>query len=154
MTVQNRPKPSTRVANAEAKARALEQLALGRQVSSVARDLDVRRATVREWRDSPDGRAFLSAEREKRRASFAKAQMLAEAVLRDAAVSAANALVEGLESTDSEERRRCAEAILDRVGLPKSQRIEGKVERRFNLSALSLEEKQQLREMVKRAKGT
>lgn len=80
--------------------------------------------------------------------------MLAEAVLRDAAVSAANALVEGLESTDSEERRRCAEAILDRVGLPKSQRIEGKVERRFNLSALSLEEKQQLREMVKRAKGT
>lgn len=154
MTVQNRPKPPTRVANSAAKERALEQLALGRQVSSVARDLGVRRATVREWRDSPDGRAFLTTEREKRRASFAKAQILADSVLRDAAIAAANALVEGLESTDPETRRRCAEAILDRVGLPKSQRIEGKVERRFNLSALSVEEKQQLREIVKRAKGT
>lgn len=154
MTVRNRPKPPTRTANSEAKEHALQQLALGRQVSSVARELGVRRATVREWRDSPEGRSFLGAEREKRRASFAKAQLLAESVLRDAAISAANVLAEGLESADAETRRRCAEAILDRVGLPKSQRIEGKVERRFDLSTLSIEEKQQLREMVKRAKGT
>lgn len=154
MTVQNRPKSSTRTAGPEAKARALELLSLGRQVSAVAQEFGVRRATVREWRDSPDGRAFLAAAREKRRASFAKAQALAESVLRDAAISAANALVEGLESTDPETRRRCAESILDRVGLPKSQRIEGKVERRFDLSGLSIEEKQQLRSMIKRAKGT
>ena len=153
MTAQNRPKPPVRVANSDAKARALEMLALGQHVSTVARELGVRRGTVREWRDSTDGRAFLDREREKRQATYAEAQARAAAVLRDSATSAANALVEGLESGDPETRRRCAEAILDRVGLPKTQKVEGSIGPALDLSKLDDAELEQLATLTAKAGG-
>ena len=66
-----------------ARAEAMRLLAEGFTLSSIAAELDVDRCTVREWRDSPAGRAELAAARKAREASFADAVADAHRIVRE-----------------------------------------------------------------------
>lgn len=123
----------------EARAEAMRLLAEGFTLTSVAATLDVDRGTVREWRDSPAGQAELAAARKAREAAFADAAEDARRVLRAAAPRAAQELVDQLDDRDPAVRSLAARTLLDRVGVPRTQRIE-QVPGQEDTSALSDDE--------------
>jgi len=108
----------------EARTEAMRLLAEGFTLTSVAGSLGVDRGTVREWRDSPAGRAELTEARKARAASFADAAEASRRTLREAADRAAQELVDQLDDNDPSVRSLAARTILDRVGVPRTQRIE------------------------------
>jgi len=123
-----------------AKADAMRMLAEGFQLSAVARELGLDRGTVRDWRDSPEGQRLLDAARKTREAELAEGRDAALRILREAAPRAAQRLVDRLASAVPFEATGAAEAILARVGVPRSTKVEATVEPGLDLSALSDDE--------------
>lgn len=123
-----------------AKADAMRMLAEGFQLSAVARELGLDRGTVRDWRDSPGGQRLLDAARKTREAELAEGRDAALRILREAAPRAAQRLVDRLASAVPFEATGAAEAILARVGVPRSTKVEATVEPGLDLSALSDDE--------------
>lgn len=114
-------------------------LAEGLTVVSVAERLGCSRMTVADWRDSPDGAAELARATAERRREFEDTVAPARAKLKHLAMRAVEVLATQLESTNADVASKAARTILDRVGLPRAERVEVSVAQR-NLSALSDDE--------------
>ncbi len=114
-------------------------LAEGHQLSSVARALELPRTTVLDWRDSPEGQRLLDEARKTREAKLAEGRDAAARILRDAAPRAAQRLVDAL-AAPPPASTAAAEAVLARVGLPRSSKVEMTTEPSLDLSALTDEE--------------
>lgn len=137
----------------------LDLLAQGRGIGEVAALLGVDDSTVFRWRDSPEGRARLAAafaEREKARGEIAEAQRdtVAEAKkrLHELALSAVKALEEALGDDDVQARLRASREVLDRAGVPRTERVET-AESDVDFSSLTPEERAQLRALLTKAGG-
>ena len=139
MNSQKLTKPLKR-GGPDARKDAMRLLAEGYRVGAVARELGVSRRTIMDWRDSPAGSAELDAARKAREAELAKAREAALRILQDGAVLAAQRLVDRAGSGVPFEAINAAEAILARVGLPRSTKVEATVGPGLDLSALSDDE--------------
>ena len=132
---------------------AMAMLAEGWHLNDVASVLKVQRATIRRWRDCPDGQRMLSEAKDQRAAVFAEAVTDAREVLRNAATKAAHTLVEKLRDPKPFEALTAAEAILARVGLPRASKIEADLHAGVDLSKLSPAELDQFESLVRKAIG-
>jgi transposase-like protein len=119
--------------------RAMGLLSDGYTVSSVAENLGLSRQTVTVWRDSPEGKALLEAACADRDREFRDTVTEARSKLKSLARRAVEVLEDQLESGDEDTAGKAAKTILDRVGLPRTERLELSAER-LNLSALSDDE--------------
>lgn len=137
----------------EARAEAMRLLAEGFMVTAVAEDLGVARATVIRWRDSPEGARELAAARAARAASFADAAEDARRILRESTAKAAQLLVEHLDASDPAVASLAARTILDRVGVPRTERVEAVVAPARDLSKLTDDELAQLEALRAKARG-
>lgn len=136
---QKKPPVSAKKGGPEARAEAMRLLAEGFTLTAVAAQLKVRLNTVREWRDSPAGQSELVAARRAREATFADAAEDARRVLRENTTRAAQVVVDGLDDADPAVRSLSARTLLDRVGVPRVQRVEN-VETPPDLSGLTEQE--------------
>ena len=123
---------------------AMRLLAEGLNVSAVAERIGAHRDTVRKWRESPEGMAELEAARAAQAEVYRDTVAEARAELKSLAQRAVRALAEDLDSGDAELRHKAARTILDRVGLPRTERHEV-VPVQEDLSRLSDEEVEMLR---------
>lgn len=137
----------------EAQAEAMKLLAEGWQLASVARQLKVRRGTVRDWRDSPAGQRLLAAARAERSAALLEVIEDGRRLLRENAMRAVQVLVDKLASPVPFEAGAAAAQLLDRVGLPRTERIETPPKPKRDLSKLSTEELVQLRALREKARA-
>lgn len=152
---RNRPKSPTPRPEPGPKDRetAMALLAEGWMLNDVASVLKVQRATVRRWRDCPEGQQMLSAAKDQRAAVFAEAVADAREVLRNAATKAAHTLVEKLRDPKPFEALTAAEAILARVGLPRASKLEAELRAGVDLSKLSPAELDQFEALTRKAMG-
>jgi transposase len=139
MSAPKRPEPH-RSPSTEIMPEMMAMLADGHRVGAVARRFGMRRQTLADWRDSPEGQRLLDEARKAREAQLADAREAALRILREAAPLAAQRLVDRLASTVPFEATGAAEAILARVGVPRSTKVEATVEPGLDLSALSDDE--------------
>ena len=128
-----------RKAGPSARADAMRLLAEGHSVRSAAALVDVNEATVHRWRQSDEGKAELEAAQRVRARVFEDTVAHARTRLKSLAERAVEVLAEQLESGDEDTAGKAAKTILDRVGLPRTERLELSAER-LNLSALSDDE--------------
>lgn len=132
----------------------LDLLAGGRGVGEVASALGVSESTVFRWRDTPEGQARLAAandERERERAAAAEARrntvVEARTRLHELALKAVEALEGGLNNDDPQARLRAAREVLDRAGVPRTERVEtGAPE--LDLSKLTPDERATMRALL------
>lgn len=124
----------------ERRPEAMRLLAEGLPLSAVARQLQCARDTVRDWRDSPEGQRELEAARKARDLKADEVAEAARRVLRESAARAAQILVDRLDAGGSGEATRAACAILDRVGVPRVERVETTVDSALDMSVYSDEE--------------
>lgn len=146
-TPHSSPKPP-RKGGPDAKAEVMRLLAEGLTISSVAAQAGVDRKTVRVWRDSIEGQQLLDAARKARAAQFADAADQARRILREAAPRAAQRLVTRLGSKVPFEAVTAAEALLARVGLPRTTKVETSPEEEYDLSRLSDAQRAALDELL------
>lgn len=137
-TSPNVPKPPKRSGD-QGRADAMRLLAEGYQLTAVARLLGVNRRTVRVWRDSPKGQVELDEARKARESRLAEGRDAALRILRESAPLAAQRLVDAL-AAPPPASTGAAEAILARVGLPRSTVLETTVAPALDLSLLSDDE--------------
>lgn len=117
----------------------MRMLADGFRIGAVARELGINRCTLRDWRDSPEGQRLLDAARKTREAQIAESRDAALRILRESAPLAAQRLVDAL-AAPPPASTGAAEAILARVGLPRSTVLETTVAPALDLSLLSDDE--------------
>jgi transposase len=142
-----------RLGGDDARLEGMRLLAEGLRVLDVAEQLGVDEKTVRRWRDSPEGAKELAAAREARAATFANAAEDARRVLREATARAAQVLVEQLDESDPAARSLAARTILDRVGVPRTERVEAVVAPAADLSRLTDDELAQYEALRAKARG-
>lgn len=133
-----------RKAGPSARADAMRLLAEGHSVRSVAAMVNVNEATVHRWRQSDEGKTELEKAQAVRDQVFRDTVAEARAELKSLAQRAVRALAEDLDSGDPELRHKAARTILDRVGLPRTERHEV-VPVQEDLSRLSDDEVEMLR---------
>ena len=108
----------------DARLEAMRRLAEGELMASVARALGVRENTIRDWRDSPEGQRELAAARKAREASFADAVEGARRIVRENLERAAQVLADQLGHPDPGVCSLAARTLLDRGGVPRTERVE------------------------------
>ena len=150
-TPQNSPK-FPRKGGVDAKAEVMRLLAEGLTISAVAAQAGVDRKTVRVWRDSIEGQALLDDARKARAAQFADAADQGRRILKESTAKAALRLTERLGSKVPFEAVTAAEAILSRVGLPRSTLVQSSPEEEFDLSQLEDAETAQLEALLAKAR--
>lgn len=148
---QSRRKPQGPRGDA-ARMEAAHLLAENLTVSEVARRLGVDRKTIQRWRDHPVMAVALPAAREERAAFVGDAIEEARRILRDAAPRAARAVVEALESAKEADSIRAAATLLDRVGVPRTERVET-IGGEVDYSHMTPEKRALLRELLAEAMG-
>lgn len=124
---RNRPQPpAPRQTDARRRDRALRLLADGGTVADAARAVDADPRTVRRWKASTEGSATLAEATQAADAVFASTVEAARSKLAGAANEATDVLLGILRDTkaDRGDRLRAAGMIYDRVGLPRTQRVE------------------------------
>jgi hypothetical protein len=126
----------------EAHARALIMLIEGCSITYVAETLEISRPTVRRWRDSPEGQAEITKARKARADAHRDASEAALRTLRENADKAAQVLVDQLDDDDPAVASVAARTVLDRIGVPRTERIETQAAP-MDLSKLSTEELEQ-----------
>jgi transposase-like protein len=151
MTAPKRPEPH-RSPSAEIMPEAMQMLADGHRVGAVARRFGMRRQTLADWRDSPEGQQQLDAARKAREVLIADGRDGALRILREAAPLAAQRLVDAL-AAPSSASVGAAEAILARVGLPRSTKVEATVDPGLDLAALTDDEIATLEALHAKARG-
>lgn len=128
-------------------------LAEGVTAAEVARRVGVHERTVRKWRDLEGSPAVIEAAAEARKAVFADSIEEARRILRDAAPDAAKAITRALDAPKEADAIRAAATLLDRVGVPRTERVE-QVETETDVAGLTPEERAQLRALLMKAAGT
>lgn len=137
----------------DARLEAMRRLAEGELMASVARALGVRENTIRDWRDSPDGARELAAARKAREASFADAVEGARRIVRENLERAAQVLADQLGHPDPGVCSLAARTLLDRGGVPRTERVESAPAVEEDLSTLTDEEFATLRAIKAKLKG-
>lgn len=149
-THRNAAKPAVfdgRKIGPETRERALRLLAEGFPVTAIAQEVGCNRSTVRLWRDSPEGDARLKALRRERDAQYSEDIEDARRALKSAALDAVKTLVQQLRSTKSAVAVTAAQAILDRIGVPRTERVETVKQKRADFSKLTTEELRELKRL-------
>lgn len=132
----------------------LDLLAQGRGVGEVASALGVDERTVSRWRDTPEGRERLATaqaerERERKAADEERRNTVTEARVRlhQLALRAVEQLEGALGDDDVQARLRAAREVLDRAGVPRTERVEsGPAE--VDMSKLTAEERATMRDLL------
>lgn len=106
--------------------RAMQLLADGNTIAEVSRQLDVHRRTIEKWRTTTVGAAALETAKEQASEAFQNTVEAARAKMTAAADEATDVLLGVLRDKEGDPgtRLRAASMIYDRVGLPRTQRIE------------------------------
>ena len=146
------PAPSRRIGE-DGRAEAMRLLVEGMPVGEVADALGVDRHTVAKWKNSPEGYQQLAAARKAREAVYR--DVVADGVrkIREATDRAIDVLVEQLDHKDPEVRSLAARTLLDRGGIPRTQRIENANGTGFDWSKLSPEELRAARELQRKVQA-
>lgn len=128
-------------------------VASGETVRAAAKTLGTDAGDLGEWLRTECGSAAL--ERYKQQHASAMAPTMAESreLLKAGALASVHALLDTVRSSKGLARIKAAEAILDRVGLPRVQKVEGTVAPALDLSKLSDDELEQLSELTAKAGG-
>ena len=128
-------------------------VASGETVRAAAKKLGTDAAALGEWLRSECGTEAL--ERYKREHAAAMAPTMSESreLLKAGALASVHALLDTVRTSKGLARIKAAEAILDRVGLPRVQKVEGTVAPALDLSKLSDDELEQLTELTTKAGG-
>lgn len=127
-------------------------LADGMQVSAVAEKIGVDRRTVRVWRDSDEGQIELRRARDARADLFRDAAEDARKIIRESLAKAAQVLADDLDSEDAEVRNRSARTLLDRGGVPRTERVETVTTSEMDLSQLTDDEVKELQRIKSKAR--
>lgn len=124
MTASNRRKPQRGGETPREQAMAL--LAEGITIAEVSRRLGLHRRTVEKWRTTAAGAAALETAKEQAFEAFQSTVEAARSKLSAAADEATDVLLVVLRNSDSDPgtRLRAASMVFDRVGLPRTQRLE------------------------------
>lgn len=124
MTASNRRKPQRGGETPREQAMAL--LAEGITIAEVSRRLGLHRRTVEKWRTTTAGAAALETAKEQASEAFQSTVEAARSKLSAAADEATDVLLAVLRNSDSDPgtRLRAASMVFDRVGLPRTQRLE------------------------------
>ena len=137
---------------AQSRAKAMRLLAEGLTIAEVSRRLKVHRRTVEKWRADAAGAAELAEASKASASTFADSIEEARRILRDAAPLAARAVVSALDAPKEADAIRAAATLLDRVGVPRTERVE-QVETETDVAGLTTEERAQLRALLMKAAG-
>lgn len=123
-TAANRSTPHRGTATTRDRAMAL--LAEGETIAEVSRALKVHRRTIEKWRGTAAGAAALETAKEQASEAFQSTVEAARAELSAAAREATEAVLTVLRDGDTDPglRLRAASMVFDRVGLPRTQRLE------------------------------
>lgn len=132
---------------------AMAMLAEGWHLNDVAATIKVQRATVRRWRDCPEGQRMLSEAKAKRAEIVSAALGDAREILSTHAVQAARTLVDKLRDPKPFEALTAAEGILSRVGLPKASKVEMDLRAQVDLARLTPEELDTFERLTRKAMG-
>lgn len=130
----------------------MTMLAEGENITAVAEACDVSRTTIYQWRASPEGQRLYAEAKKARDEALKGAIEEARTILRAGAVDAARTLVELSGSGPAPERVRASVTILDRVGLPKVERLETVETTDEDLGLLTDTELEQLEALRAKAK--
>lgn len=128
-------------------------VASGETVRAAAKSLGTDAASLGEWLRTECGTAAL--ERYKREHAAAMAPTMTESreLLKAGSLASVRALLDTVRTSKGLARIKAAEAILDRVGLPRVSKIEGTVTPSLDLTKLSDTELDQLTELTAKAGG-
>lgn len=132
--------------------RAYELLAAGIGIRAIARELKVKPDTVMGWRDSSEGQREVAAFAAKLADVREGAIVAAEKRLGALAARAVDTLGELLDCEDPNVRLKAAQAIADRGGLPKTERVENAAAPE-DLSGFTDDELAEYERLKRRAKG-
>ena len=148
---RNRPKSPAPEPGPKDRELAMAMLAEGWMLNDVAATLRVQRATIRRWRDCPEGQRMLAEAKAQRAVVFAEAVRGARELLSGNALHAAQVLVDKLRDPKPFEALTAAEAILGRVGLPRATKTEVDLRPSADLTKLSPSELDTYEALVRKA---
>lgn len=134
-----------------AREEAYRMIAEGIPMRAVARELRVNHETVTAWRDSSEGKERLDALRAKRDQELGAIQRKARLQLEALIPRAVQRLGDALESANLNVVVRASAQILDRAGMPRTERVEAVGDGEIDLSELTAEELDQLRALHEKA---
>lgn len=142
--------PSKRIGE-DGRAEAMRLLVEGMPVGEVAEVLGVDRGTVAKWKNTPDGYRQLAEARRARESVYRDAAADGVRKIREAVDKAIDVLVDQLDHRDPEIRSLAARTLLDRGGIPRTQRVENAGASSFDYSKLSPDELRAVREAQRKA---
>lgn len=102
---------------------AMQMLADGWTITSVAAHFGIIRKTLYIWRDNPANAQFLEEARKQRELDAKDAQASSRRILRMGAIKAALAMVDALDAPTVANRIQAAKDILDRIGVLRGEVI-------------------------------
>lgn len=137
----------------EARDVAMALLAEGYSVTAVAAEMKVKRETVIRWRETVDGQKALAKHRASRTEALKGTADRARAILEAGAIQAAETLVELVGTGPSKDRIRASATLLDRIGVPRTERLEVEAPGE-DLTALTDDELAELERLRAKAKGS
>ena len=132
---------------------AMRLLAEGLPVVDVAEACGVDEKTVRRWKSSPEGYQQLAAARKAREAVYRDVAADGVRKIREAVDKAIDVLVEQLDHRDPEVRSLAARTLLDRGGIPRTQRLETSAAPAVDYTKLSPDELRAVREAQQKARA-
>ncbi len=131
---------------------ALALLGEGVTAAEAARRVGVHERTVRKWRDLEGSPLVIEEAAETRKAVFADSIEEARRILRAAAPDASRAIVGALGASKDADVIRAAATLLDRVGVPRTERVET-IGGEVDYSHMTPEKRALLRELLAEAMG-
>ena len=143
------PPPRTLTA-AERDAEIARRLEAGQSVAHIARAMTVAKLTVRTVRAEPEVQARIAAACKAREEAHVAALATARGLMLEATPAVAQVFVDALEHADPRVRLAVAKEIADRVGLPRTERLES-AGAPMDLSKLTTEEVETLAEILAKA---
>jgi len=146
------PAPSKRIGE-DGRAEAMRLLVEGMPVGEVADAIGVDRGTISRWKNSPEGYQQLAAARKARETVYRDAVADGVRKIREYTDRAIDVLAEQLDHHDPEVRSLAARTLLDRGGIPRTQRIENANGTGFDWSKLTPDELRAAREMQRKVQA-
>jgi len=148
MAASDRRKPQRGAATT--REQAMRLLAEGITVAEVARRLSLHRRTVEKWRTTTDGAEVLAAAKVEVEQKFSSSLEAARAKLTDALFDMADKVILIAKEGEHADALRAIGMAMDRVGLPRTERIETP-STPMDTSKLSTEELEQLAVLLAKA---
>ena len=136
----------------EARDAAMALLAEGFTITAVAAEMKVKRDTIVRWRDTVEGQRALAKHRAERVEALKGTADKAREILESGATAAAETLIELVASGAAKDRIRAAATLLDRIGVPRTERVEATVGTDEDLTALTDDELREYERLITKAR--